>query len=73
MFYKCIEVNVPKLNVCMMVRHRVVTYLFNNVNNVCFSGGRKQNIDPRFLLTKEDFLSNFDVFKKVSWLSFSLN
>ncbi|TEA33033.1 hypothetical protein DBR06_SOUSAS7410095, partial [Sousa chinensis] len=28
------------------------------------TGGRKQNIDPRFLLTKEDFLSNFDIFKK---------
>ncbi|XP_076967882.1 sodium-coupled monocarboxylate transporter 1 [Tamandua tetradactyla] len=28
------------------------------------TGGRKQNIDSRFLLTKEDFLSNFDVFKK---------
>ncbi|XP_008561535.1 PREDICTED: sodium-coupled monocarboxylate transporter 1-like, partial [Galeopterus variegatus] len=28
------------------------------------TGGRKQNVDPRFLLTKEDFLSNFDVFKK---------
>uniref|UniRef100_F7BNR5 Solute carrier family 5 member 8 n=1 Tax=Equus caballus TaxID=9796 RepID=F7BNR5_HORSE len=28
------------------------------------TGGRKQNIDHRFLLTKEDFLSNFDVFKK---------
>ncbi|XP_037702682.1 sodium-coupled monocarboxylate transporter 1 [Choloepus didactylus] len=27
-------------------------------------GGRKQNIDSRFLLTKEDFLSNFDIFKK---------
>ncbi|XP_062932126.1 sodium-coupled monocarboxylate transporter 1 [Cynocephalus volans] len=28
------------------------------------TGGRKQNVDPRFLLTKEDFLSNFDIFKK---------
>ncbi|KAF5926539.1 hypothetical protein HPG69_001167 [Diceros bicornis minor] len=28
------------------------------------TGGRKQNLDHRFLLTKEDFLSNFDVFKK---------
>ncbi|ELW71576.1 Sodium-coupled monocarboxylate transporter 1 [Tupaia chinensis] len=28
------------------------------------TGGRKQNIEPRFLLTKEDFLSNFDIFKK---------
>ncbi|KAI4546283.1 hypothetical protein MG293_002838 [Ovis ammon polii] len=28
------------------------------------TGGRKQNIDCRFLLTKEDFLSNFDIFKK---------
>ncbi|XP_031205179.1 sodium-coupled monocarboxylate transporter 1 [Mastomys coucha] len=28
------------------------------------TGGRKQNLDPRFLLTKEDFLSNFDAFKK---------
>ncbi|XP_007165878.1 sodium-coupled monocarboxylate transporter 1 [Balaenoptera acutorostrata] len=28
------------------------------------TGGRKQNIDRRFLLTKEDFLSNFDIFKK---------
>ncbi|KAF0877070.1 sodium-coupled monocarboxylate transporter 1 [Crocuta crocuta] len=28
------------------------------------TGGRKQNLDRRFLLTKEDFLSNFDVFKK---------
>ena len=48
-------------------------YLFNDVKNVCFPGGRKQSIDCRFLLTKEDFLSNFDIFKKVSWLSFSLN
>ncbi|KAF6340481.1 solute carrier family 5 member 8 [Rhinolophus ferrumequinum] len=28
------------------------------------TGGRKQNIDHRFLLTKEDVLSNFDIFKK---------
>uniref|UniRef100_A0A8C3YNN6 Sodium-coupled monocarboxylate transporter 1 n=1 Tax=Catagonus wagneri TaxID=51154 RepID=A0A8C3YNN6_9CETA len=28
------------------------------------AGGRKQNIDRRFLLTKEDFLSNFDIFKR---------
>nr|XP_058937939.1 sodium-coupled monocarboxylate transporter 1 isoform X2 [Kogia breviceps] len=28
------------------------------------TGGRKQNIDRRFLLTKEDVLSNFDIFKK---------
>ncbi|MBZ3886209.1 Sodium-coupled monocarboxylate transporter 1 [Sciurus carolinensis] len=28
------------------------------------TGGRKQNLDPRFLLTKQDFLSNFDIFKK---------
>ncbi|VFV36838.1 low quality protein: sodium-coupled [Lynx pardinus] len=28
------------------------------------TGGRKQNLDRRFLLTKEDFLSNFDIFKK---------
>ncbi|XP_057614045.1 sodium-coupled monocarboxylate transporter 1 [Chionomys nivalis] len=28
------------------------------------TGGRRQNLDPRFLLTKQDFLSNFDVFKK---------
>ncbi|KAM6153309.1 sodium-coupled monocarboxylate transporter 1 [Erethizon dorsatum] len=28
------------------------------------TGGRKQNLDPRVLLTKEDFLSNFDIFKK---------
>ncbi|XP_057172136.1 sodium-coupled monocarboxylate transporter 1 isoform X3 [Ursus arctos] len=28
------------------------------------TGGRKQNVDRRFLLTKEDFLSNFDIFKK---------
>uniref|UniRef100_A0A4X2M101 Solute carrier family 5 member 8 n=1 Tax=Vombatus ursinus TaxID=29139 RepID=A0A4X2M101_VOMUR len=29
------------------------------------TGGRKQSIDDRFLLTKEDFLSNFDFLKKV--------
>ncbi|XP_005068044.1 sodium-coupled monocarboxylate transporter 1 [Mesocricetus auratus] len=28
------------------------------------TGGRKQNLDPQFLLTKQDFLSNFDAFKK---------
>ncbi|XP_040846847.1 sodium-coupled monocarboxylate transporter 1 [Ochotona curzoniae] len=28
------------------------------------TGGRKQNLDTKFLLTKEDFLSNFDIFKK---------
>ncbi|XP_049740126.1 sodium-coupled monocarboxylate transporter 1 [Elephas maximus indicus] len=28
------------------------------------TGGRKQSLDSRFLLTKEDFLSNFDIFKK---------
>ncbi|XP_003499748.1 sodium-coupled monocarboxylate transporter 1 [Cricetulus griseus] len=28
------------------------------------TGGRKQNLDPQFLLTKRDFLSNFDAFKK---------
>nr|XP_031539066.1 sodium-coupled monocarboxylate transporter 1 [Vicugna pacos] len=28
------------------------------------TGGRKQNVDCRFLLTKEDFTSNFDIFKK---------
>ncbi|XP_003475918.1 sodium-coupled monocarboxylate transporter 1 isoform X1 [Cavia porcellus] len=28
------------------------------------TGGRKQNVDPKFLLTKEDFLSNFEMFKK---------
>ncbi|XP_004623897.1 sodium-coupled monocarboxylate transporter 1 [Octodon degus] len=28
------------------------------------TGGRKQKLDPRFLLTKEDFLSNFAIFKK---------
>ncbi|CAH7324247.1 sodium-coupled monocarboxylate transporter 1 [Phodopus roborovskii] len=28
------------------------------------TGGRKQNSDPQFLLTKQDFLSNFDGFKK---------
>nr|XP_004650273.1 sodium-coupled monocarboxylate transporter 1 [Jaculus jaculus] len=28
------------------------------------TGGRKQNLDRRFLLTKQDFLSNFDIFKK---------
>ncbi|XP_073940323.1 sodium-coupled monocarboxylate transporter 1 isoform X2 [Castor canadensis] len=28
------------------------------------TGGRKQDLDPRFLLTKKDFLSNFDIFKK---------
>ncbi|XP_072511799.1 sodium-coupled monocarboxylate transporter 1-like isoform X2 [Notamacropus eugenii] len=28
------------------------------------TGGRKQNLDDRFLLTKEDFLSNFDFFKR---------
>ncbi|XP_008062888.1 sodium-coupled monocarboxylate transporter 1 [Carlito syrichta] len=28
------------------------------------TGGRKQNIDPKFLLTKDDFLSNFDFLKK---------
>uniref|UniRef100_A0A4X1SX77 Sodium-coupled monocarboxylate transporter 1 n=2 Tax=Sus scrofa TaxID=9823 RepID=A0A4X1SX77_PIG len=28
------------------------------------TGGRKQNVDRRFLLTQEDFLSNFDIFKK---------
>ncbi|KAM6214506.1 sodium-coupled monocarboxylate transporter 1 [Rhynchocyon petersi] len=28
------------------------------------TGGRKQNLDSKFLLTKEDFMSNFDIFKK---------
>ncbi|KAK2506998.1 hypothetical protein MC885_005182 [Smutsia gigantea] len=28
------------------------------------TGGRQQNLDHRFVLTKEDFLSNFDIFKK---------
>ncbi|XP_044533432.1 sodium-coupled monocarboxylate transporter 1-like [Gracilinanus agilis] len=28
------------------------------------TGGRRQSIDDRFLLTKEDFLSNFNFFKK---------
>ncbi|XP_072511800.1 sodium-coupled monocarboxylate transporter 1-like [Notamacropus eugenii] len=28
------------------------------------TGGRKQSVDDRFLLTKEDFLSNFDFLKK---------
>ncbi|KAK7813684.1 hypothetical protein U0070_001390 [Myodes glareolus] len=28
------------------------------------TGGRRQNLDPQFLLTKQDFLSNFDAFKK---------
>uniref|UniRef100_A0A4X2MCY8 Solute carrier family 5 member 8 n=1 Tax=Vombatus ursinus TaxID=29139 RepID=A0A4X2MCY8_VOMUR len=28
------------------------------------TGGRKQSLDDRFLLTKEDFLSNFDFFKR---------
>lgn len=28
------------------------------------TGGRKQNLDRKFLLTKEDVLSNFDIFKK---------
>ncbi|XP_006888590.1 PREDICTED: sodium-coupled monocarboxylate transporter 1 [Elephantulus edwardii] len=28
------------------------------------TGGRKQNLDSKFLLTKEDFLSNFSMFKK---------
>ncbi|XP_007538143.1 sodium-coupled monocarboxylate transporter 1 [Erinaceus europaeus] len=28
------------------------------------TGGRKQNIESKFLLTTEDFLSNFDIFKK---------
>ncbi|XP_045409089.1 sodium-coupled monocarboxylate transporter 1 [Lemur catta] len=28
------------------------------------TGGREQNLDSRFILTKEDFLSNFDIFKK---------
>ncbi|XP_074082785.1 sodium-coupled monocarboxylate transporter 1-like [Macrotis lagotis] len=33
------------------------------------TGGRKQSIDGRFLLTKEDFLSNFDYFKKENHIS----
>ncbi|KAL2775797.1 sodium-coupled monocarboxylate transporter 1 [Daubentonia madagascariensis] len=28
------------------------------------TGGRKQNLDRKFILTKEDFLSNFDMFTK---------
>ncbi|XP_075408830.1 sodium-coupled monocarboxylate transporter 1 [Tenrec ecaudatus] len=34
------------------------------------TGGRKQNIDSRFLLTKEDFLSNFKNFKKKHVLNY---
>ncbi|XP_004676541.1 PREDICTED: sodium-coupled monocarboxylate transporter 1 [Condylura cristata] len=34
------------------------------------TGGRKQNLDKKFLLTKEDFLSNFDFKKKNQVLSY---
>ncbi|EHB06648.1 Sodium-coupled monocarboxylate transporter 1 [Heterocephalus glaber] len=41
-----------------------LTTLFVGMLLSLSTGGRKQNLDPRFLLTKEDFLSNFDIFKK---------
>lgn len=41
-----------------------LTTLFVGILISLSTGGRKQNLDPRFLLTKQDFLSNFDVFKK---------
>ncbi|XP_005374605.1 PREDICTED: sodium-coupled monocarboxylate transporter 1 [Chinchilla lanigera] len=41
-----------------------LTTLFVGMFLSLLTGGRKQNLDPRFLLTKEDFVSNFDIFKK---------
>ncbi|XP_033619391.1 sodium-coupled monocarboxylate transporter 1 [Fukomys damarensis] len=41
-----------------------LTTLFVGILLSLSTGGRKQNLDPKFLLTKEDFLSNFDIFKK---------
>lgn len=41
-----------------------LTAFFVGVFFSLLTGGRKQKSDPRFLLTKEDFLSNFDIFKK---------
>ncbi|XP_012519436.1 PREDICTED: sodium-coupled monocarboxylate transporter 1 [Propithecus coquereli] len=38
--------------------------LFVGILLSLLTGGRKQNLDRRFLLTKEDFLFNFDIFKK---------
>nr|XP_010961120.1 PREDICTED: sodium-coupled monocarboxylate transporter 1 [Camelus bactrianus] len=38
--------------------------LFVGILTSLSTGGRKQNVDRRFLLTKEDFTSNFDIFKK---------
>ncbi|XP_004589673.2 sodium-coupled monocarboxylate transporter 1 [Ochotona princeps] len=38
--------------------------LFVGILISLLTGGRKQNLDTKFLLTKEDFLSNFDIFKK---------
>lgn len=40
--------------------------LFVGIVISLLTGGRKQNLDTKFLLTKEDFLSNFDIFKKKS-------
>ncbi|XP_062057980.1 sodium-coupled monocarboxylate transporter 1 [Lepus europaeus] len=40
--------------------------LFVGIFISLLTGGRKQNLDTKFLLTKEDFLSNFDIFKKKS-------
>lgn len=41
-----------------------VATLFVGILISLSTGGRKQNLDPQFLLTKQDFLSNFDAFKK---------
>uniref|UniRef100_G1SJT8 Sodium-coupled monocarboxylate transporter 1 n=1 Tax=Oryctolagus cuniculus TaxID=9986 RepID=G1SJT8_RABIT len=47
--------------------------LFVGIVISLLTGGRKQNLDTKFLLTKEDFLSNFDIFKKKSHvLSYNL-
>lgn len=41
-----------------------LTTLFVGILVSLSTGGRKQNLDPQFLLTKQDFLSNFEAFKK---------
>ncbi|XP_020836074.1 sodium-coupled monocarboxylate transporter 1-like [Phascolarctos cinereus] len=38
--------------------------LFVGIIISLLTGGRKQSLDDRFLLTKEDFLSNFDFFRR---------
>ncbi|XP_004700416.1 sodium-coupled monocarboxylate transporter 1 [Echinops telfairi] len=47
----------------------LVTILVGTIISL-ITGGRKQNIDSRFLLTKEDFLSNFNIFKKKHVLNY---